>query len=182
MQWVGQLITSAARPFQLWIVVAPWEAALRIRLGKVAAELGPGIHVRVPFVDRIYRQSLRLRAISDSGLTMTTRDGRPLTVAVVVEYGIENLSRLYMELANPETMLIGRVGGLVGQRVASLRADELTSISLALWVTAQVPAQEWGMNRLRVNVTNFVFARTYRVMTNDYRTLTGLDKAMGEEK
>lgn len=53
----------------------PWEAALRVRLGRRVVMLGPGFHLRIPFLDRTFVRSVRLRTISDSGQTVVTQDG-----------------------------------------------------------------------------------------------------------
>ena len=64
MEWLSTIVRSLWRPFQWWVVVAQWELGLRIRLGKKTKALNPGIHFRIPFLDRIYIQSARLRTIS----------------------------------------------------------------------------------------------------------------------
>ena len=172
MRWIGQILSSLAQPFKWWIVVAPWEGALRIRLGKVAGELGPGIHFRVPFLDRLYIQSLRLRTISDTGQTMTTQDGKVVTIAIGIEYGIANLLRVYEALANPEAVLMYRVQGIISDHVATTDAQLLSPHTIQEAVTGKLPVSEWGMDRLCLHVTSFAFVRTYRLLMNDYRTYT----------
>lgn len=172
MQWLSQILSSLAQPLKWWIVIAPWEGALRIRLGKVAGELGPGIHFRIPFLDRLYVQSLRLRTISDTGQTMTTRDGKVVTIAIGIEYGIENLLRVYEMLANPEAVLMYRVQGIIADYVAQTDGNLLSPNTIRGAVVKELRAGEWGMNRLYIHVTSFAFVKTYRLLMNDYRTYT----------
>ncbi len=178
MQWLSQILSSLAQPLKWWVVVAPWEGALRIRLGKVAGELGPGIHFRVPFLDRLYIQSLRLRTISDTGQTMTTRDGKVVTIAIGIEYGIANLLRVYEGLANPEAVLMYRVQGIIADHVNKVDGNLLSPQTIEDAVLENLPIGEWGMDRLRLHVTSFAFVKTYRLLMNDYRTYTNANDAI----
>ena len=178
MQWLSQILSSLAQPLKWWIVIAPWEGALRIRLGKVAGELGPGIHFRIPFLDRLLVQSLRLRSISDTGQTVTTCDGKVVTIAIGIEYGIGNLLRVYEVLANPEAVLMYRVQGIIAGHVTAIAADTLSPQSIEQAVVKNLPVAEWGMDRLRIHVTSFAFVKTYRLLMNDYRTYTKANDEM----
>lgn len=59
------------RQFQIWVVVAPWEQAVRVRLGKHLSVLNAGVHLKLPFADLVYLQSVRLRI---SGIREADRD------------------------------------------------------------------------------------------------------------
>src|SRR6267154_2769131 len=74
-----------------WVVVEPWEKALRVRLGKRVVEFGPGIHFRFPYIDVIYRNSTRLHFTSLDPQTVTSQDGKTITFAGVFGYVIEDL-------------------------------------------------------------------------------------------
>ncbi len=181
-QWIGQLFTSLAQPFKWWIVIASWEGALRIRLGKVTSELGPGIHLRVPLLDRIYVQSLRLRSIFGAGQTMTTKDGQVISVAVALEYGVKSLLQVYETLANPEAVLLFRVQGLISQHISQASSDALTPQSIQAAVNAELPFTDWGMDRLKVHVVTFAFVKTYRLLMNEYPNYTGLNGMEDDHK
>lgn len=171
--WLTPLAHAFAQPFKWWFVVAPWEQALRIRLGKRAVLMGPGIHFRLPFLDRVYRQSMRLRTIRDEGQTMTTADGRVLTISVGVEFEVADLRRLYESLANPEVVLLVRVRSVLAQEITTTHSSELTPASLQR--AFEVP-RDWGLKSVRVFVVGFAYTRTYRlIQSHCYETTTNLD-------
>lgn len=169
MEWLSNLLSAAMKPLQWWIVIAPWEAALRVRLGKTADVLGPGIHLRIPFIDRIFVQSVRLRNIADSGQTMTTRDRAVVTIAVSVEYAIADIRSLYMSLANPESTMLQRVQGLVAEVVSRTDSQALHPKMLQEAVGNGLPGKEWGLDQVRIWVTTFAFVRTYRLIQNEFK-------------
>lgn len=174
--FLSQILAAAWRPFQWWVTIAPWERGLRVRLGKVAATLEPGIHFRVPFLDRVYVQSVRLRIIEQEGQTITTADGKVLTVSIAVQFAIEDIAKLYATIAMPEMTLLSRAAALIAEHVARARSTELTGALLEERVSAALPGAEWGLGQCRAYITTFAVVRTYRLLQNSYRSLSGVDE------
>lgn len=169
--WLSQIF-GFFREFQCWIVIAPWEQGLRVRLGKVAAVLQPGPHPRIPFFDRIFVQSVRQRTISEDGQTITTKDGKTLTLNLVVTYSIRDLAKLYMSISNPEVTLLNRIQGVIAEEVSKRVSTEITPKSLTDAVQANLPAGDWGLADIVVGVSTFAIVRTYRVIQCGYRSTT----------
>lgn len=55
--WLSRFFSS----WKVWIVVPPWEIAVRVRLGRSAVALHPGPHLRLPLLDQIVSVNTRLR-------------------------------------------------------------------------------------------------------------------------
>lgn len=170
MTWLGHLLSSLVRPFQWWVVVAPWEGALRVRLGRVAAVLEPGIHLRIPFLDRIYRESLRLRCFEETGITVSAADGRVVVLSVAVVFRIADLELLFQTLATPEEILAARV---VSELVATVRREnaDLEPGRLA----GVVPAEEWGLADVSVSITSYAVCRAFRLIGDGGRDSTEIN-------
>jgi regulator of protease activity HflC (stomatin/prohibitin superfamily) len=174
VNWLSQIF-GLFKSFQCWIVIAPWEAALRVRFGKHATVLGPGPHLRIPFVDRIFVQSVRLRTISDSGQTMSTRDGKQLTLAVAVSYAIGDIRQLYMTVSNPESTLLNQIQGVIAEVIANEDSERLTPRLIEERATAKMPSSDWGLVQVRVMVTTFAYVKTYRLMNYECRVLSNVN-------
>jgi regulator of protease activity HflC (stomatin/prohibitin superfamily) len=171
MTWLSQFF-GFFKSFQCWITIAPWESALRVRVGRTAVRLGPGVHFRVPFMDRIFVQATRLRPIFDAGQTVTTKDGKVLTVACVVYYAIQDMLKMYQSVSNPESVLIGRVQGVIARVVTETISEDLTPAIIEAAVAAQLPNTDWGLDQVRLEVTTFAYVRTYRIMNYAYQSLS----------
>lgn len=174
MNWLSQIF-GFLKSFQFWIVIAPWESGLRVRLGRTATTLHPGPHWRLPFLDRTFVQSTRLRSISDQGQTMTTRDGHVLTLSVAVFYAIDDIARLYKSVSNPETTLLYQVEGLVAECIAQTDRADLTPKGVEEFVTKRLPSTEWGLGQLKLTVITFAFVKVFRLLQNDYRCVGAPD-------
>jgi hypothetical protein len=77
LEWLGRFFGS----WKFWIVVPPWDVGVRVRLGRVAASLGPGPHWRVPLLDDVTLVNTRLRIASTPPVMM--QNGTSVMVHVV---------------------------------------------------------------------------------------------------
>ncbi len=60
MNSVFEFIRRFAEVFIWWTVIQPWEGAIRVRFGRWVRTLTPGLHLRIPYADSVYRQTNRL--------------------------------------------------------------------------------------------------------------------------
>lgn len=177
MNWLTTILEAFGKPFKWWVVVALYEQGIRVRLGKTVVLLGPGIHLRIPFLDRIYVQSRRVRTLSTTGQTVSTRDGHPLILAIAIHFSIEDMAVFYNTLASPETTINTRCEAAIAKYVSTHDRGDITPRSIVRAVGDELPdswARGCGLSRLEVEICGFVFARTIRLMMNDYQHGAGL--------
>jgi regulator of protease activity HflC (stomatin/prohibitin superfamily) len=168
---------SVLTPFTWWFVVAPWEQAIRVRCGKKSKKYGAGLFFKIPFVDRVYVVSVRLRLISDAGQTVMTLDGKPVSVSVAVQFSVRDVEQMFESVFNPEATIITRVQAAIAAVVSQTKLVDLTYDKISKGAVVSLPL-DWGLADLDVRVTNFASVRTFRLMMHEYRTLSGLDGSM----
>ena len=175
--WFTQLFQAFAKPFHWWVVIALWERGVRVRLGKTAVELRPGPHLRIPFLDRIYVQTIRLRTISTSHLTLTTRSDVNIILSYALNFAIKDIVSLYNSVQNPEETLRAFVSGTI---TACAAEQDITSVGELIRVVESAVNERleefssWGLSDLSCRLTGFVKARVYRLLNTDYATGAGL--------
>ncbi len=149
-------------PTAPWAMVSPWEQAIRVRFGKYIKSFGAGIHFKIPFFDRYYIQSVRTR-ISDLGRqTLSTADGKGVTVSGVVEYEILDLEALYQNLQNAEDTIINYAKSELISRIAVTPAQD---VSKKLEYQIEAPLlSDSGINVRSVRLTDCAVVRTYRII------------------
>jgi len=174
--WLSQLVTAFSKPLKWWVTIAPWERGLRVRLGKTAVVLEPGIRLRIPLLDRIFVQSVRLRTIVETGLTATTRDGHALTYTMALSFCIADIRMLYDAAATPEASIRAMACQLAARFVVRADRKDLSPAGLAADVTDAMAgqAEALGLGGCTVAIMSFTFARALRILMNDYRDVTGL--------
>jgi len=171
------ILHGALSSVRLWVVVAPWEQGLRVRFGKRAALLQSGFHWTLPFVDRVHRVSVRVRMIADNGLTVMSRDGKPVTINLAMQFSVRDALLLFNAVANPEATIAMRAATGAAKYVASTPLSEITHDAVERAARVSVP-DTWGLSDVDVRVLSFASVRTYRLMQHEYRTLSGLDEQL----
>ena len=141
-----------------------------MRLGKTAVVLSPGPHWRIPFLDRMFIQPVRLRTIEPPTITLTTRDGKTLSIKIALMYQIEDILTLHLKVANPENTLLAEVQDSISSFVGSNDAKDVTHEALRKSISEQSIGNDWGLMNVHIMVLTFAFCRTFRLLMQDYQT------------
>jgi hypothetical protein len=157
-RWLSQLM--------FWIAVAPWEQALRVRCGRHVKVLGPGFYGRIPLLDVVYLQSVRVRSCLIATQTLSTSDGHTLIVGGALSYSVADIGKLYDRLHHAEDTLRTFTGAALAEHVQSTARALLKPDSLASAATAKLHHQleQCGLTDVEVSLTDFAFVRTYRLV------------------
>ena len=136
MNWLTQILSAFGKPFQWWVIIAPWEQGIRIRGGKKKVLLRSGVHFRIPFWDRIYVQNVRRRIVADTNKLLMSRDRKTFCVSTAIEFAVINIEKLYHSATNIETMLAERAAAALVIWTHNHDASEITPTGLENAATA----------------------------------------------
>lgn len=176
MNWWSTIFSSMGRPFRWWVVVAPWEQGVRIRFGKNPKRLDAGIHFRLPFLDRVYVQSTRARICSTVNNSISTKDGKIITIALLIRYRVRDVVDMYRAVAQPEGVLLFDALSLAVKYLSERTMHEARQAELEDAINDELTAEDrYGMEDVEASVVGFCQARCFRVMTGDGWITTGLD-------
>jgi hypothetical protein len=92
-----------------WVVVAPWERGVRVRLGKRARQLEPGFHFRIPVLDRVLLVNTRLRVTTTAQVTRPAAGNRVRVTMALVGFSIKDPLRAIERYNDPANALSGLV-------------------------------------------------------------------------
>ena len=160
------------------VIIPMRENCVVERLGKFRAVLAPGIHVLIPFFDRIaYRQEMREQVLDIPGQGCITQDNIQVEIDGLVylkvmdahgaSYGIENYLTAAVNLA--QTTMRSEVGKLTLSQIFSER-ERLNEIIVNEIDRASNP---WGIKVMRYEVMN---------VTPSEHVVTTLEKQMEAER
>lgn len=150
-------------------LVQPWEQGLRVRFGKKIKRYGGGLHFKLPFVDKIYLQNTRLRITDLASQTLTTADGKTVTLSGALQYRVKDIMKLYMNLHMAENTVAQLVQGAIAKHIT---AADLGRLKSDLWV-GQVMRECngtlhcWGLSQAQLIITDFAVVKTYRLITGE---------------
>lgn len=149
--WLARAVSS----WKFWIVIPPWDVGVRVRLGKVAASLQPGVHFRIPMLDEIVLVNTRLRLQGTP--TITVQGSTPTKARVVsaqVGFAVVDPVKAMLRYADP------------GTAVVALAQAKIASGGRASDVAAQLNAElrDSGLAVEYVYFIEDVEVRTYRLL------------------
>lgn len=178
------VLRAMSKPLKWWVVIAEWEQGIRIRLGKNSTLLSPGIHFRIPWLDRIYVQSDRLRTMTNSGITCRSRDNKTVVFGLAMHFAIANVKQLYMTLDDPEQTIRAYAIDQALKFIEVSNAADITTGALEKAVTfCDDRVAGWGLRDLSFTVTTMAVVRAYRLLSHEHESSSGLaDLSYGERK
>lgn len=173
---LNDIISRLMGLFQWWIVVAPWERAIRVRSGKAIRVLGPGLHFRIPGLDRFFVQGIRQQLINAPTQAITEPGGQTVTISGGLSYCIDDISKLYDTLGEAEDVIQLEVMALIARYVSTHKITDGYIEALENNVNSYLELDDYGLADYEYRVTDFCCVRTYRLIQSypkDY-TMGGL--------
>lgn len=157
-------IIDFVKQFTFLAIVFPWERGVRVRLGNRVKLWEPGWHVRLPFVDSVQLTNTRLRISGAGPHTISTKDGKILTLSMAVGFSITDPLAAMMRMNHPEISVASLASSISTKIVAGSLSTDLECAAIEEHVLAGL-VNEPGYEFEFVRVTDFAFARTFRLLS-----------------
>ena len=170
IETLNRFIQQLGSMFKWWVVVYPWELSLRIRWGKTTTELGPGVHWKVPVMHSVFKQGSRLLVSDAPRQTLTTTDGKNLTVSMIVGYRIVNMQQLYLSVQDVENTVLNVIMGEVSRFVSNATLAECTAVNIEE-ATLCALSSDWGLKYEYVRVNDLTTGRVFRLLGENSRAM-----------
>ena len=164
MNQIKEFFEYIFNAIKIWVIVQPWEQGLRVRAGKKKKLLYPGIYFRIPYLDAVYVQEVRLRMISLSIQTITTADGQTLTINSSLGYLIEDIEKMYDTLFHPEGTISDMAMSETSSYVFSNKLADINPSEIEKAVLEKLSAQDYGIKFKYFRLTNFAAVKTFRLI------------------
>lgn len=161
-----QQILEFIRTLLSWFfTVSPWEQAIRIRGGSRVKLYGAGIYFKYPFFDVIYKQNVRKRISNISVQTLTTKDGKSLTLQGSLGYQISDIMKLHQTLHDGEESIRQEVLGLIANYVAENSLAMCAPAAINEHVNAGLHLECYGLANSEFFLNAYVAnVRTFRLL------------------
>ncbi len=152
-QWIAHVVGS----WKFWIVIAPWDIGIRVRMGKSAATLAPGPHFRIPFIDEIILVNTRMRIESTPPITIAgSKANTAKVVSATVGYSISDPLKAALTYTYPGPIVTGFVQAAIVDGRNEQQAMEYTSEAV----------RSGGIKIEFVYFSENVEVRTYRLISS----------------
>jgi len=174
MNQVQQFLEYIFNSFKIWIIIQPWEAGLRVRMGKHIKKLKGGMYFKIPYLDSVYVQEIRLRVLSMPIQTLTSKDGKSITMAASMGYIINNIEKVYQTLYHPELTLVNMAMAEITEYIANTEASSISFNDIQEKIITKMNEQDYGIDIQYYKMNNFAIVRTYRLIQDQSWVHEGL--------
>lgn len=130
------------------------------RLGRFTSIRGPGLHFKMPFIDRVAgKMSLKVRQL-DVNVETKTKDNVFVKLKVGVQYvvGEDSVYDAFYKLANPDEQINSYIFDVVRAEVPKMKLDDVferkDDIANAIKSELQEAMENYGYNIVRALVTD----------------------------
>jgi hypothetical protein len=151
LEWLSRIFSS----WKFWVVVPPWDIAVRVRLGRRAVALRPGPHFRIPWFDEISMVNTRLRIETTPSVTIGNgQPGKARVVTAAIGFRIEDPILAMMAYTVPGTAIVA-----YAQALMSANRDAAECLAAL--------RSEFGPSGITLSFLNFVEnveVRTFRLL------------------
>jgi membrane protease subunit HflC len=184
------LLLASSALFQ----VKETEVALRARFGEIVGEqYGPGLHVKLPFVDRIRRFERRIVMQNYTGETFLTSENKGLIVDFYVKWRIRDVAQYYRATGGIEEAASQRLSDIVKDGIKGVVARRtLQEIVVAeraaftgdMFSSASEAVKDLGVELIdvriqRIDLPEEVSGSVYQRMQESFRALGNRLRAEG---
>jgi len=150
----------------LWIL-QPWEQALRVRGGKKIVKFDGGLHFKIPYLDYIFKQNCRMRLSEVPSQTVTTLDGKSITLSGALAYRVEDVEPLYMKLHMAEETIARKTQGIISSYIAWNQFNKCSPKHVMEFVSHNLQLESYGLAEVEFILKDFAVVKTYRFITGD---------------
>jgi len=168
MSSLFDFIRRFAEAFIWWTVIQPWEGAIRVRLGKQVKLLKGGVHFKIPYVDSIYRQTIRLRYCHVGVQTVTTRDGKTITLSSSIGYKIADIATLYNTMHHAEETIRQLAMSEIACYVQEHVLLECRPAIIEGVTSKSINLEKYGIATDGICIVNFAVVKTYRLISDQH--------------
>lgn len=163
-------IANFFQQFQFWFTVEPWDQCLRVRFGKHLKRMSPGIHLKIPYFDVLYKQHSRYRTAMCPTQTMTTKDGKTVVCSFALGYSLGDIEKFYQTLTSADSTLTQLVSAYVADEIADTNSADLKAVGISqlLSIVVADKFEKYGLKDITVSLQDFAFIKAFRLI-NDQR-------------
>jgi hypothetical protein len=150
--------------FKIWVIVQPWEQALIVRYGKRIRKKEGGIYFKLPYLDSVYVQEVRLRVVEMPIQTLTLKDKNTVTLRGSLGYRITDLEKLYNTLYHPEKTVQNILMANIAEVIYGMDVKDISPKILEEKMTKVLEDTDYGLKFEYCKITDFAIVKTFRLI------------------
>ena len=155
-------------------IVDMWEKGLHLRFGKFYTISDPGIHLKIPFFDSIWMQTVVTQSIDLRPQSITSADCKNIVVKAIVRYNISDAFLFLTKLAHPTDVLVDSTGAMIREIIEERNWEDLVDVEDELTERIGNKLSEWGICIEKVTLTDLAEIQSIRLIGDNLDNKTAI--------
>jgi len=121
-----EIVIQFAELFKFWVVMNPYEAGVKLRLGKYVKNLDPGFNWMIPFgIDQYEHEHIVPRTHSLPAQSVTLADGKQVGFEAVITYKVRDIEVALLQVENSDHAIQDSCAGQIAHTIMQCTWSEL---------------------------------------------------------
>lgn len=174
MQILNNIFDYIVRLLDLWFIVNPWEQAIHIRFGKKVILREGGLYFKIPYLDKVYINTIRKRMFDLSIQTITTKDEKTVTLKCCAGYRISDMYKLYNSLYHVEITVASMIMSKISNYIRNINYKDIDINYMEENILKELNLEQYGLSDLSFNILSWSNVKTYRLIQDGSTLYEGL--------
>lgn len=157
-----------------FVIIDMWEKGLHLRMGKFHDIKEPGLHVKIPFIDSVWKQTVVTQSLDLRPQSITSADYKNIVVKAIVRYNISDAFLFLTKLAHPTDVLIDTTGAMIREIIEERNWDDLVDVEDELTQRIGEKLKEWGIAIERITLTDLAEIQSIRIIGDSVENKTAV--------
>jgi regulator of protease activity HflC (stomatin/prohibitin superfamily) len=122
------LLVGCVDLFRFWVIMAPYESGVKLRLGKFVRVLDPGWNWMIPFgIDQYEHEHVVPRTHALTAQSVTLKDGKQVGFEAVITYKVRDIKVALLEVENADHAIADSCSGQIAHTIMQYTWDAIVS-------------------------------------------------------
>lgn len=146
------VITGFGEALLPCVIVEAYQQAVVLRFGKFSRVLDPGIHLMIPFVEKVIKDNVVLRTTDLSPQSLATKDDKTVTIRLIATWRITDIKKAVLEVEGLDDVLKDTFYASAGEYIQKHTFAEISQQGFAtkLKAACQRRAEDYGVTISRL--------------------------------
>jgi len=167
MEWLRELIQRLTCFIPRPLILANYEAGVRISFGKYNKVITSGWFWYIPLFQKIINMEVQTQVVDLRGQSVHTKDGKHIIVSGALQYSIKDVYKAVFNVQDVdkslETLALGIILEYVNNRTLE-ECQEVVELKKEILKGIKEAAQGWGVKIERIYITDLDETRNLRII------------------
>jgi len=159
-----------------WYICDQWEEGVLLRAGRYCKTFGPGIWLKIPLLDAVWKTCVITQSMDLPPQSLTTADGKNIVVKGIVRFNVIDAKTFLINISHPNDVLKDTTCGMIRDIIENTDWNDLYDVDIQLTKEVGDFVSQWGIGIEKVTLTNLQEANSIRIIQDDHnQKLTPID-------